>query len=778
MPWDTIGPSVLESVFKFLFKYERLVFEQGQFVLGATSSMWLVATVAIGVALYVLWTYWQVKALVGRPRVLLLLSRMALLAVALFAMLRPMLLLKVAVPQQNFVGIVIDDSRSMQIPDEAGAPRSEFVKREVGTPEAPLLRALGERFVPRVFRFSSAAERLRTNADLTFEGTNTRLGDALDRAREELTGLPVAGLVVFSDGADNAGTTLDQPLAALKAQGMPVFTVGIGKDQLTRDVQVTRAETPRTVLKGTSLVVDVIVTQTGYAGTKVPIVVEEDGRMVGTQEVVLPGDGEAQTVKVRFKAGEAGPRTFRFKVPLQNGEEVAQNNQRDILIDVIERKEKILFVDGEPRPEPKFVRLATAADPNLQVVLLQRTALATANAPDKFYRVGVDTPDELQNGFPATRSELFKYRGIILGSYEAAGFSAEQQRMLEEFVDVRGGGLIALGGLRSFAEGGWVGTPLSNALPITLDNNAKAPILPPLELTVKPTRQGETHPATQIGDSEQATQARWKDLPPLYAVNAAPVSALKAGATMLLSGTDPRNREQVVLAYQRYGRGKSLVLPVQDTWLWQMHAQVPVEDLTHENLWQRLGRWLVDGVPDRVMVTAAPDRVQKGDPVVLTAEVFDEEYKGINEARVFAHVTAPSGRVEDVPLEWTVEQDGQYRARFTPSEDGVYRIAVDGTTKAGADTGRGTSSLRVAPSDAEYFDAAMRAPLLGRVSEETGGRFFRAAEVGSLVDAITYSGRGVTVVEERDLWDMPIVLFLLLGLMGSEWLFRRRRGLA
>jgi hypothetical protein len=769
---------VLESLFRFFFKYERLVFEQGQFVLGATRSMWLVAAVALGVAVYAAWTYSQVKALDGRSRVLLLTGRIALLAVALFAILRPMLLLKVAVPQQNFVGIILDDSRSMQVVDEDGKPRADFITRELGTPGAPLLTALGERFVPRVFRFSSAAERLRTNADLTFQGTNTRFGDALDRAREELTGLPVAGLIVVSDGADNAETTLDDPIAALNAQGMPVFTVGVGKDRLTRDLQVTRVEAPRTTLKGTSLVIDVVVTQTGYAGQRVPLVVEEGGRMVSTQEIVLPGDGESQTVKVRFKAADQGPRTFRVKVPAQNGEEVSQNNQRDMLIDVIERREKILFVDGEPRPEPKFVRMATEKDDNLQIVLLQRTALATPTSSDKFWRAGVDSPDELQNGFPASKAELFKYRGVILGSYEAAGFTPDQQRMLEEFVDVRGGGLIALGGLRSLAEGGWAGTPLSNALPITLDAGARAPILPPLELVVKPSRQGLAHPATQIADTEDATQARWKELPPITAVNAAPVSTLKPGATMLLSGTDQRGGEQVVLAYQRYGRGKSLVLPAQDTWLWRMHASIPVEDTTHQNLWQRLARWLVDGVPERVMVTAAPDRVQKGEPVTLTAEVLDEEYNGLNDASVIAHLTAPSGKVEDVTLAWTVEQDGEYRGRFTPSEDGVYRIAVDGRTKAGADAGRGTSSLRVAPSDAEYFDAAMRAPLLQRVAEETDGRFFRAADVSSLVDAITYSGKGVTEVQERELWDMPIVLFLLLGLMGGEWLFRRARGLA
>jgi hypothetical protein len=217
---------------------------------------------------------------------------------------------------------------------------------------------------------------------------------------------------------------------------------------------------------------------------------------------------------------------------------------------------------------------------------------------------------------------------------------------------------------------------------------------------------------------------------------------------------------------------------VQDTWLWRMHAKMAVDDMTFFNFWQRLSRWLVDGVPDRTMVSAAPEQVQRGDPVVLTAEVVDEEYKGIDDGQVTAHVTAPSGHVEDVPMEWTVEQDGEYRARFTPDEDGLYRIAVDGKTRAGEDTARGTMALRVAPSDAEYFDAAMRAPLLRRVAEDTGGRFFHASETAGLADAISYSGRGVTVVEERELWDMPVVLVLLLGLMGGEWLYRRAKGLA
>ncbi len=72
----------------------------------------------------------------------------------------------------------------------------------------------------------------------------------------------------------------------------------------------------------------------------------------------------------------------------------------------------------------------------------------------------------------------------------------------------------------------------------------------------------------------------------------------------------------------------------------------------------------------------------------------------------------------------------------------------------------------------------MRAPLLKRIADDTGGRFFTTANAALLPEAISYSGRGVTVVEERELWDMPIVLILLIALMATEWGYRRTRGLA
>jgi len=768
---------VLESIFRFLFKYPPLMFQQGDVSWALSRSTLLAATAAAAVAVVALFTYRGLAAIERpRDRAVLIGLRIAALAVLLVCLARPTLILKAAVPQQNFLGVLVDDSRSMAIADRDGQPRSAFVQQQLGDAHAPLLDKLSQKFVVRFFGFSSSSDRIASAADLKYKGTATRLGQALDRARDELAGLPLAGLVLVTDGADTSDATLDETLASLKARTIPVFTLGVGQERFEKDIQVTRIETPRSVLKGTALVVDVVVSQTGYAGQTVPISVEDDGRIVNTQQVTLPANGESATVKVRFTANEAGARLFRFKIPTQDGEQVAQNNVRDTLIQVNDRVEKVLYYEGEPRPEMKFVSRAVDGDKNLQVVTLLRTA------ESKYYRQHVSNANEVINGFPQTRDELFAYRALILGSVEAASFTPDQLRMIADFVNKRGGTLLMLGGRRSFAEGGWGGTPVAEVLPVTLEA-ANAKHLS--ELQVRPTRAGAIFPVTQIGNDDQASASKWDAMPALTTVN--PVRLVKPGATVLLNAVDNRRQDQVVLAYQRYGRGKAIAMPVQDSWIWRMDFKMAVNDTTHQMFWRRLVRWLVDGVPDQVNITSTADRVEPGEPIKLATEVMDGAYVEVNDSRVVAAITSPSGKTTEVPVDWSVTKDGDYRTSFVPEETGIYTVRVTATRPGFSEASEGgvektlgsaTMNVRVSAGDAEYFDAAMRAPLLKRVAEETGGRFFTPASASSLPEAISYSGRGVTVVEERELWDMPALFLLLVGLVAAEWGYRRVKGLA
>jgi uncharacterized membrane protein len=751
---------VLESLFQFLFEYRPTVFRQGEFRFAPPAGAPVAAAVVIAAVAIAFVSYRILRTRVAwREQAALAALRLAALAIVLFCIFRPVLVVKAAVAQQNVVGILIDDSRSMQLTDENGS-RGDLIRRTFANPDSPIMKALSDRFLIRTFRFSSSTARLGAASDLTFGGTQTRLANAIESARQELAGLPVSGLVLVTDGADTTDATVADALLASKAEALPVFTVGVGQETLSKDIQVGRVSTPRVALKGTSLLVDAVLTQTGYAGQTVTLDVEDGGRVVGSQPVRLPADGDPVSVRVRFTATEAGPRVFRLKVSPQPGEVVTQNNQRDVQIDVRDRRERILYYEGEPRFEMKFARQAIKDDQNLELVTLVRTA------ENKHFRFDIKSPEELVAGFPKTREELFAYRGLVLGSIEATAFTADQLRMISEFVDVRGGGLLVLGGGRSFAEGGYAGTPLAEALPVTLEKAGSGFT----HVKVHPTRAGEAQAVTQLGDTEQASADRWKTMPSLTTVNL--IEAVKPGGTVLLSGTDDRHRERVVLAWQRYGRGKSIAFPVQDSWLWQMHATIRVDDQTHENFWRQMLRWLVDGVPDVVETRPLADRVEPGQPVTLTADVVDPRFVELNDANVVAHVTSPSGQVSAVPLQWTGERNGQYRATLPTAETGWYEAKVE-ATRDGKTVGTGVAHVRTAPDDAEYFDAAMHGPLLKRIAQETGGRFYAADNVTALPEDLKYSGRGVTAVEERELWHMPILLLSLVAVLCAEWGLRR-----
>jgi len=661
----------MDFLFSFFFKYRPLLFMEGDMVFRTSWPVVFLLLLAVGGAAVAVASYARPRGKAETPdRVIMGVLRFGAFAVLFFALLRPTLVNTSTVPQRNFVGVLLDDSRSMTLPGADGAVRSAFIEEQLNPEEGELLRELEERFAVRYFRYSSTTDRVEVASDLTYDGTRTDLVGALDRVREELSSVPLSGLVVISDGADNSGRPLAEAMVPLQAASIPVYTVGLGEESLTPDIQVGRLSAPRTVLKGTSLLLDVVISQRGYAGQTLPLVVEDDERILTEDEVRFGEDGEPIVARVRFTLDEPGSRRIRLRVPVQDDERVSQNNERGVEVEVREAREKILYFEGEPRPEMKFLKRALEDDENIQVVVLQRTA------EDKFLRLDVDDGEELAGSFPNTREELFKYRGLILGSVEASYFTHDQLAMIADFVSRRGGGFLMLGGRWAFAEGGYGGTPVAEALPVVLQEPALDPQATFSEVKVRPTVAGMGHVAAQIRPDGQAGSDIWDSLPLLSVMNH--IQEVKPGATTLLSGEGPAG-DQVVLAYQRYGRGKSVALPVVDSWLWQLHADISVEDQTHETFWRQLLRWLVDGVPDYLGARTEQETVEVGEAVRILTEVNDSAYMEVNDAFVEATLTAPDGTVQVVPMDWTVERDGEYAGAFNPTMDGDYEIDVQAT---------------------------------------------------------------------------------------------------
>ena len=270
----------MEGLFTALFKYRPLLFVEGDLTF---TSPWPIALLVLGAALVSALAVATYGSAGGRTspgdRTVLATLRLAALGVLTFCLLQPTLVLTSTVAQRNFVGILVDDSRSMTLPGEDGQPRSAFAAETFGA-ESPLVEALSERFALRYFRFAGDAGRIPGPEALAHDGTRTDLASALDRAREELSSVPLSGLVVLSDGADNSGRQLAEALVPLQAASVPVYTVGIGEEALDPDLQVGPLELPRTVLQGSALVVDVLVSHRGYEGRRVPVLVEDGLRLL------------------------------------------------------------------------------------------------------------------------------------------------------------------------------------------------------------------------------------------------------------------------------------------------------------------------------------------------------------------------------------------------------------------------------------------------------------------------------------------------------------------
>ncbi len=759
---------VLESAFTFLFKYSPRAYAQGEIVLQPALPLIALVVIALGALAIVIWATSRLRVLHERDRWVLGAVRLMVFALVIGCLVRPMLVVSTAVPQRNVLAVMLDDSRSMRIRDGAGnATRLAAVQR-VFADSAALVRRLGERFSLRFFRFGPDASPTDGAARLTAAASRTDLARSLEAARQELTDLPVAGLVVVTDGADNAAGDLAAPLLGLRARNVPVYTVGVGSERFERDIAVDRVALPLSALEGGGAVAEATLSIRGLAGRDVTVTAEADGRIVATEQLRLGDERDAMQVALQIPPLPPGLHSIAVKVTALEGETITENNEARSVLRVRPGREKVLYFEGEPRPELAFLRRAIAGDTALQLVSLVRSA------EQKYFRIGVDDSLDLRDGFPSRRDDLFRYRAIVLGSVEAAYFSTDQLRMLAEFVDRRGGGLIVLGGRSALAEGGFSGTPLAEVLPLMLDRVDGEPEA--IEVMARPTPAGLAQPSLQLAGSRQASAARWDSMAPVSTVNR--LGSLKPGATMLLAARPVAGgADRPLLAYQRYGRGMSAVLGTQDTWRWQMDPRTPNDDATHATLWRQLLRWSLDAVPERVDVALLPERVGPGEPVTVRARVSDAEFLDVNDAMVTARVTPPIGEPFDLSLDRTHRADGTYSASFTAPDAGAYRIET--TARRGTDTTRAPDiSLLADTLGADVERAELRTSLLQRIADETGGKYYTIDNASRLSDDVMLTRSGITARDARDLWDMPAVLLGLLLLLGGEWGYRRWRGLA
>ncbi len=746
-------------MFEFFFKYSRATYERAELVFASGWPVWLLFVLAAAAAVVVGVSIWRRRAGLGVVRATVLGAlQTALVAAVLVLLWRPALVTQTLRPQENSVAVLLDTSGSMLYGDED----TSRLQQAVDSLSESALPALESQFAVNLFSFAGDLVELSTLEQVPPPGPVTHIGEALLNVLRGAQSGAIAAVVLVSDGADNSDDFDAAKIAEIASFGVPVHTVGVGAETIPNDLEIEDVQLPSVGLAGSTVSAQVSIRHSG--ATFAQLKVYDGDAILASETIQLPSSAGVTTRWVDIEVGKAGVRDLRFALDALPGETNVVNNARLRPMEVPEQRRHILYIEGEPRWEYKFIRRAIDDAPAVRVASLLKTT------PNKFYRQGVETPEELADGFPTDELELFRYDAVMIGSFEAAALSAEQHDMIREFVSRRGGSLLMLGGRRGLTDGGWGATSVAEVLPVRLPE-LDGPSFVRESAQALLTPAGMTSALTRLEANDEANQAAWEGLPALADFQT--LGDRKPGADVLLEARFA-GRTEKLLVHQRYGLGNAYVLATGGTWRWQM--QLPHEDQRHETFWRQLLQAVATTAPQPVTLTS--ERVFYGDEstVQLRAEVRDKSYKPATDATVSLEVSDGMGPPTTVEMTPVAGERGVYEAAYETARPGIFRFeaVAKSVDEAGADEelGRARFAARREDGVIEHYRVQQNRPLLERLAAATGGRYFAVNDVGRLPEAVSFSEAGSVERQVLELWNIPLAFLILLLLKAGEWLVR------
>jgi len=742
-------------LFELLFKYSRTTFEQGDFLFASGWPLWLLVVVSLAATIGIGYSLLQRRDSLSLVRLIALAGlQTAMVTLVLVLLWQPALSSDTLRAEDNIVALLLDTSASMTY-GEAGESR---LQQAVAALNDGVLEDLSATLETRLYAFSKDSITIDSLEQVPPPGAATHLGDAVLGVLREARTSALGAVVLISDGADNSNELDTARLAEIAGFGVPVYTVGVGRETIPEDVELESVIMTTQVTAGSRISAQVSIRH-ARPGT-VRLKVYDGDAILSSEELTLPDRDGVTTHWVDFDVGDVGVKDLRFVLDAIPGERNTVNNVQSRVIEVPAERRHILYIEGEPRWEYKFIRRAVEENSPIRLASLLRTT------PNKFYRQGIDDPTELENGFPEDRETLFNYDALIIGSFEAAALTSEQLDNISAFVSERGGSLLMLAGLRGLADGGWGNSVVADVLPAHLpDIDATTFLRLPAKVSLTPA--GEDSLLTRLDSDRDANIALWEEMPDIADYQY--LDGLKPGAETLLE-VDIQGTNHPLLVHQRYGRGHAFILATGGTWRWQM--QLPSEDQRHETFWRQMLRALVSSSPRPVVLSAERLFYADDTEITLRAEVKNKEYLPVANAAVSVSVTTDvGGPAQVIEMQAIPGEFGMYAATIQADRTGMYRFEVE--ARLGEESlGEARLAVRRADGIVEHFQIQQNRSLLENLAKMTGGRYFSLDNLDALPETIQFSDAGILETKVLDLWNMPIVFLLLLLLKTGEWLLR------
>jgi len=659
--------------------------------------------------------------------------------------------------EKPVLAVLLDLSASMR--DNPQAEKMSRAEKALAFLKKSDIRKQLENFRVQYFAVgSSLQEGIDAAADPKFSEPASLLAPAINQLAERLRAEPLSGLLLLSDGLDQSSVWLEG-----RAQQIPVLipeleNIPLEQSLLQQDFSIESVHYPRRALKQWEVKVEVTIRRrNGSLAQTFPVELLQNGSMLRSSEALFEVNENFRKLEFSFTAEELGNQLYQLNMlPLQDAD--AGNNRREFVIDVTDARKRILYLEGTPRWEFKYLKRSLLAEKNQQLnAFLQSGTGAFLNFSESEHQETLTLP-------AFSTESLRDYSVVILGDLKADSLKEEDYRMLAAFVE-KGGALLFLAGGRSCSPDGVLSSPLFKEL---------APVvsLPGAQMregrfSVDFTAAGRSQPAF----SDLLSELR---LPPLLSFWG-PVEN-SAFSTVFLAAADG----SPVLLGRRYGQGRAAVILSDSLWRWQLGSE---SGGSGKGLYGRFLTQLLQWLAPGLQTQNEEDSIQlllPSQEVDLRAKIRVGAICGkrVSGSGLACRILVPDGSslaLPMLPAQLGLEvglpaPEAGYRCEFVPEQEGTYRLQVisrDGLSSEEA-------LLVVKQPALEFTGASIDRRWLQRLAKETGGVMLPWEQAGTLLKKLPVRPRRVDIVREYSLWNKWPWLAGLILLFSLEWYLRRK----
>lgn len=598
--------------------------------------------------------------------------------------------------------------------------------------------------------------------NLEAKGQGTSIAASLEAVANS-GGVPPAGILLLSDGIDN--TTSQRSEAVLRdlgARGIPVFTVPLGLPD-PDDVSIRNIVMQEVAFSGDQVPVRVHIQSKGYERRTAKLTVKLNDRQVAQKRVRLEGGLQFEDIEFNVDLYEKGAARVEVAVEPFEDEVSMANNRLERSIRVVNEKVNVLYIEGNNRWEFRYLTAILKRDPRLNTTFISSSA-----GPD-FAR---NSPEHLER-FPSKREEAFKYDLVILGDVDSAFFTPEELGLLEELIRDRGGSLLVLCGPMD-TPASFAGTPVETMLPVRFDAESEWELTSESAYPVL-TSEGRSSMVMVLENEPEENDRIWSRVAPLD--HLPPLVGAKPGATVLatLSETAEGSQRYPLVAWQRYGTGKCMSIATDRLW----RLRFKTGDKYHWRVWSQSIQFLtlsrLMGEHKRIRLETHRTTYERGEQARLYAHVLDEDYEPVSQPSFEITVKGVDGNTLQESLNLQPDRDtpGLYEGFFTPSVAGRYRVEANEDDQEVSNT----TEFQVADVKQELSRTDADIDQMKRIASLTGGASLGIRDLSQLPALLKSSPVETTVRSERPLWDNWIVVLILVALLGTEWILRRKHDL-